>query len=92
MAKFEQGIPVVTAGINADLSDSDFSRFVFGSLRRHLNCDWGVVCVEDKVTNDKALVEGDRLFSAYEYIDGRKIWVITECDRSVTTILYPSEY
>lgn len=60
-------------------------------LLRHLSCDWGDLCESDRKTNDRALVEGERLFSAYQTSEGR-VWVITEADRSVTTLLLPEEY
>lgn len=59
---------------------------------RHFDGDWGDVCREDWEANDLALVEGTRLLSAYTLSTGVKIWVITEADRSATTILLPSEY
>ena len=61
-------------------------------LLRHARGDWGVVCDEDKRLNDEALKDGERLVSAYELKDGTKIWVITEADRSATTVLMPDEY
>jgi len=61
-------------------------------LKRHLAHDWGDVCDEDKEANEQALVDGARLLSAYTLNDGTQIWIITEADRSATTILLPSEY
>lgn len=61
-------------------------------LRRHALGDWGDLSDGDRALNDRALVEGDRLFSAYHTNDRVKYWIITEWDRSVTTILLPSEY
>lgn len=61
-------------------------------LRRHAAGDWGEVSAEDKALNDQALLDGDRLLSAYRTSRGTKVWVITESDRSVTTILLPQEY
>jgi len=60
-------------------------------LRRHQSGDWGDLCDEDKQANEAALVEGSRLLSAYCFLE-KKIWVITEADRSSTCILLPSEY
>ena len=62
-------------------------------LSRHLQGDWGDVCKEDAAQNNQALEDGERLLSSYEFkpID-KKIWIITEHDRSVTTILLPEEY
>ncbi len=57
-------------------------------LSRHVACDWGNLCKED----EKALKNGERVLSAYELACGSKLYVITEWDRSVTTILLPEEY
>jgi len=58
---------------------------------RHQRGDWGDLCEEDVRVNKAALKHGLRLMSEY-HINGEKIWVITEADRSVTTILLPEEY
>ncbi len=60
-------------------------------LRRHMSGDWSEMDVEDQQSNREAISEGSRIFSAY-IIQGTKFWVITEADRSSTTILLPSEY
>ena len=60
-------------------------------LARHQMGDWGDLCAEDRAANDRALVEGSRIFSAYQIGSG-KLWVITEHDRTITTILLPEEY
>jgi hypothetical protein len=62
------------------------------ALGRHVRGDWGELCGEDKAANDRALAEDDRLLSAYRGSDGRKFWIITEWDRSVTTVLLPEDY
>jgi hypothetical protein len=59
---------------------------------RHMNLDPGVLAAEDQLANLRAVREGTRVFSAYELLDGTRIWIITEADRSVTTILLPEEY
>ena len=61
-------------------------------LRRHRSGDWGELCDQDKVANEQGLKEGFRILSAYHTPDGTKFWIITEADRSVTTVLLPSEY
>lgn len=61
-------------------------------LRRHLQGDWGDVHEEDAEMNNEALSLGNRVLSSYDLPEGEKVWVITESDRSVTTILLPSEY
>lgn len=60
-------------------------------VRRHLRGDWGDLCDDDKKANDQALLHGSRILSAYVFTQG-KVWIITECDRSATTVLLPSEY
>jgi len=59
---------------------------------RHARGDWGDLSSEDKLANERALEEGTRLLSAYHLKDGTKIWIITEWDRSATTVLLPEEY
>jgi hypothetical protein len=61
-------------------------------LLRHLRGDWGDVSAEDQAANDQALHDGDRLLSAYTIGDGVTLWIITEADRSATTLLLPDEY
>jgi len=61
-------------------------------LLRHQSCDWGDLGAEDKRANDNALKFGGRIFSAYTLPTNERVWIITESDHSVTTILLPSEY
>jgi len=61
-------------------------------LLRHAAGDWGDLNDEDMRANAEALKEGTRLLSAYHLQDGRKLWIITEWDRSATTALLPEEY
>jgi hypothetical protein len=61
-------------------------------LARHATGDWGDVGADDHAANDRALVDGERLLSAYRLADGTRIWIITEADRSVSTLLLPEEY
>jgi len=84
----------MTRGVNDRVAeDSKFSKFVINSLRRHARGDWGDMCPEDKRENDLALNQGNlRIFSAYETQGLPKFWIITEADRSATTILFPEEY
>jgi hypothetical protein len=60
-------------------------------IRRHISGDWGDVCISDQRLNAKAIADGDRILSAY-LTAGQKIYVITEWDRSLTTILFAAEY
>ncbi len=61
-------------------------------LLRHVSGDWGSLCAEDRRLNDRAVVEGTRILSTYTTATGDTLWVITEADRSATTLLLPSEY
>jgi hypothetical protein len=82
---------VVTAGVASKMKDEKFESFVKQSITRHFNADWGIS--QDKAMNDSALENGDdRIMSVYEEEGFPKIWIITEWDRSVTTVLFPSEY
>lgn len=92
--KFELGNTVVTAAVDTAMkSNSAFDRFVKTCLGRYANADWGDTCAEDRKTNDKALINGERILAVYIYPKSKiKIWIITESDRSATTVLFPSEY
>ena len=94
MKKFELGQLVVTRAVADRMqTDEKFTRFVQLSLGRYINCDWGSMADEDKAMNDAAVKSGeDRIHAAYVNKTGDKIWVITEWDRSVTTVLFPSDY
>ncbi|MDP4280441.1 MAG: hypothetical protein QQM50_07865 [Dehalococcoides mccartyi] len=97
-AAFNTGQIVATRGVyDLACENPDFGRFIQKSLNRHVKGDWGDVDEDDKQSNDQALKQGTRLLSAYN--DDRfpqngvaTIWIITEADRSVTTILFPDEY
>ena len=65
---------------------------VFAALKRHRLGDWGDVNETGWKANDHALKIGERLLSAYRSVGGTKFWIVTEADRSYTTILLPSEY
>jgi hypothetical protein len=65
---------------------------VLAAFNRHRVCDWGDVCAEDFAANELALIEGTRLFSVFHTSGGVKFWIITEADRSVTTVLLPEDY
>jgi hypothetical protein len=84
--------------------NTPFAKFVLQALRRHFSADWGDVDTHDKAANDAAMVCEERLFSVYtvpaEILEAlapyeaieNKIWIITEWDRSATTVLFPEEY
>jgi hypothetical protein len=62
------------------------------ALLRHATGDWGEVCPDDREANERALQSEQRLLSIYSAAAGRKFWIITEADRSVTTVLLPEDY
>ena len=66
--------------------------WIMFALNRHASGDWGVVCEEDRKQNDYAAENAERVHSAYLAPDGTKFWIITEWDRSCTTVLLPEEY
>lgn len=92
--QFELGKVVVTVGVDTLMkNDIYFQRFVRMSLGKYTQCDWGDTCAEDKTSNNEALKDGKRIFAVYIYKKtNTKIWIITEWDRSITTILFPHEY
>ena len=91
--KFPLGRMLMTRGV-ADrcAGDERFSAFVLRSLGRHACGDWGNLSPGDKRENGLSLAKGFRLLSAYEEEGMPKIWIITEADRSATTVLFPDEY
>lgn len=79
--------------VNERVADETaFAKFATASLKRHARHDWGDMCDDDKAANDDALITGERLFSSYEHATLGKLWIITEADRSATTLLFPDEY
>jgi len=88
--KFSPGQVVATRGVYNLLMHLDEDPTPF--LIRHLSGDWGDMCAEDIAENERSLQHGYRLMSVYYLSDKTKIWVITEADRSSTTILLPEEY
>lgn len=90
--KFELGNVVCTRGVHNDIcEDESLFTFVATSLCRYAQCDWGDTDKEDCKINDAAVKGEDRILAVYKKAD-TTIWIITEWDRSVTTILYPEEY
>lgn len=89
---FSTGKVVVTAGIASEMKDVEFEKFVKDSLSRHIKGDWGDIHPGDKGLNEQALKDGDRLMSVYKHSKLPTIWIITEWNRSATTVLFPSEY
>jgi hypothetical protein len=87
---FPLGQTVATPGSLKALEEAGLPPYLF--LARHQSGDWGDLDEADKQENELSLKEGFRLLSAYILPTGVKIWVITEADRSATTILLPDEY
>ena len=86
---FHPGIVVTTPGVMEKISDMELSL----ALSRHLQGDWGDVSLKDQKDNDAALFLHGRIISAYcTKGDSVKFWIITEADRSSTTVLLPDEY
>lgn len=90
MAKFLLGRIVATPGALAAFEEALDDPMPY--VRRHAAGDWGDVPLEDVAENERSLREGYRILSAYSIQGGVKIWIITEADRSSTTILLPEEY
>ncbi len=65
---------------------------IMQGIQRHQAGDWGDLSDDDRMANDRALVQGTRMISAYKARDGTRFWIITEADRSVTTVLLPEDY
>jgi hypothetical protein len=86
----ELGATYLTTGALEALTESGQSACDF--LNRHIAGDWGEVGKADWKENDFSVTEGFRILSAYRTAKGEKIWIITEADRSSTTLLLPEEY
>ena len=95
---FHPGQLVQTSRIfDASCEHQPFFAFIRSCIARHLRGDWGDCCEQDQDSNEMALQGGGRLFSVYVippqlFPMESKIWIITEGDRSYTTVLFPSEY
>lgn len=101
---FPSGLIVITSTIqewvNApdDKALSEFRhKYIQLLLLRHCSGDWGIMHLEDRLANETALTDQGRIMSVYEYPEDtenmeNKIWIITEWDRSITTVLAPEDY
>ncbi len=90
VTRFALGQTFITPGAEEALLIAGQTEIEF--LRRHMSKDWGELSDEDVRENELSLEKGFRLLSAYRTVKGQKLWIITEADRSATTILLPSEY
>lgn len=88
--RFPMGQLVITANAEEALTHEEVAQ----GLCRHLQCDWGSVSAEDRRLNDEAFKSEQRLLSVYpsDNAPDKKFWIITEADRSVTTVLLPEDY
>ena len=84
----ELGAVYMTPGIRDGVEAVE----VMNALCRHHGGDWGDACEADRLANEEALECGSRLLSVYRDRNGTRFWVITEADRSATTVLLPEEY
>lgn len=82
------GQVVITSNAAQQLPQAEVTQ----AIQRHANGDWGDVDGEDRIANDRAIQDGDRLLSVYHTANGIKFWIITEWDRSATTVLLPEDY
>jgi hypothetical protein len=87
-AKFPLGQLVATPTVLAAVPEPE----IRAAIARHLAGDWGDLCPEDRQANERALRNGSRLVSSYRAGSGTKFWIITEWDRSATTVLLPEDY
>ena len=86
--RFSLGRVVITANAQRVLPDQE----VRLALQRHLLGDWGDCCAEDRLANEAALRSGERLLSVYHTACDVRFWIVTEADRSATTVLLPEDY
>jgi hypothetical protein len=90
LVRFPLGRVVATPGALRVLEEANQNAFEF--LAKHQAGDWGELCEEDIRENEFSVLNGFRILSAYRTRNDVKIWVITEADRSATTLLLPEEY
>jgi hypothetical protein len=88
VAVFRLGRIVTTPNALQSLTQDD----ILVGIQRHQAGDWGNLGDDDRVANDQSLAQGGRIVSAYNAMNGTRFWLITEADRSRTTILLPEDY
>ena len=91
---FELGQILITQGIKQILNENPILQITLDiHLESYQACHWGITNKDDRALNDKAVISNnDRIMAVYMLDDNIKIWIITEWDRSVTTVLLPEEY
>jgi hypothetical protein len=87
-SKFRLGRLYFTRAAMAQVAQED----MMAAVNRHSKGDWGDLCDEDNDANEQALRYGGRILSAYKDGKGIKFWIITEADRTSTTVLLPDDY
>jgi hypothetical protein len=87
---FRFGALALSAGVDSLTRSEQLDPLIY--LRRHLSGDWGDLDEKDLQSNDVAMIYGNRLLSSYRITPDQTIWIITEADRSLTTVLFPDEY
>ena len=87
-SKFELGPIGITPGVQQQIEPQE----IISAIRRHAQCDWGDLCEEDIAANEWSLKNEARLLSAYQSSLRVKFYIVTEADRSSTTVLLTSEY
>ena len=87
---FALGRIVATPGALEAISTAETNGFEY--LPRHVQGDWGDLCIDDERENELSVREGFRILGAYQLRTGVRMWIITEADRSNTTFLLPDEY
>ena len=88
VAVFRLGRIVATPNALRSITQDDILR----GIQRHQAGDWGTLTEDDHEANDRALAQVGRILSAYQAVNGTKFWLITEADRSITTVLLPEDY
>ena len=88
VAVFRLGHIVATPNARQSITQDD----ILLGIQRHQAGDWGDLTDDNRAANDRALAQGGRIVSAYHATNGTKFWLITEADRSRTTILLPEDY
>jgi hypothetical protein len=86
--KFQIGRMVATPNALFQLTQDD----ILHGLERHITGDWGDMCEDDHKENELSLQNGCRLLSVYRAKNGVRFWIITEANRSATTVLLPEDY
>ncbi len=92
MPRFQLGKLVMTSGIQNIINEKPSYQYeLVNYLNRYMNEDWGDLCDDDKQMNEDGIMNNERILASYLTTSG-KIYIITERDRSYTTILFASEY